>query len=341
MNIRQMILDTINKKSEVKSADIVKKTGFSRQYVYRFFHQLLEEGKIRCVGKSNRARYVLATEKDIERAKDKILGTTRLLKNKNLKEDIVLDQIRKQTGILRYLKKNVSEIIQYAFSEMLNNAIEHSQSQTVKIEMHKDETHVFFVVLDKGIGIFRNIMSKKKLKTVLAAIQDLLKGKETTSPKRHSGEGIFFTSKAADFLTIQSGKKKIIFDNLLDEIFIKDVKRTKGTRVAFSLNTRSRRNLSDVFSVFTGPAMEFDRTRVTARLYRIGTFYMSRSHARRILHGLQKFKTIILDFRRVETVGQGFADEIFRVWKRDHPGSQIKITNANENVLFMIERAKK
>jgi hypothetical protein len=45
------------------------------------------------------------------------------------------------------------------------------------------------------------------LKNHLEAIQDLLKGKQTTMPKSHSGEGIFFTSKIADNLTISSSQE--------------------------------------------------------------------------------------------------------------------------------------
>ena len=54
------------------------------------------------------------------------------------------------------------------------------------------------------------------------------------------------------------------------------------------------------------------------------------------MSGLDKFKTILLDFKNVETVGQGFADEVFRVWKSRHPGIEIIVKNANDNVQFMI-----
>mgnify|MGYP001576918399 CR=1 FL=1 len=59
----------------------------------------------------------------------------------------------------------------------------------------------------------------------------------------------------------------------------------------------------------------------------------------RLLAELEKFKKITLDFSDVETVGQAFADEIFRVWNRRHPQVEIKYRNANENVSFMIQRA--
>jgi len=68
--------------------------------------------------------------------------------------------------------------------------------------------------------------------------------------------------------------------------------------------------------------------------------FISRSQARRVLTGLEKFKEITLDFSDVETIGQGFADEVFRVWKNNHPDIKINYQNTNENILFMIKRAK-
>jgi len=76
------------------------------------------------------------------------------------------------------------------------------------------------------------------------------------------------------------------------------------------------------------------------RLYKGASEYISRSQARRVVNGLDKFKTVTLDFKDVDTLGQGFADEVFRVWKLSHPGIDIAVENANENVEFMIKRAK-
>jgi hypothetical protein len=56
---------------------------------------------------------------------------------------------------------------------------------------------------------------------------------------------------------------------------------------------------------------------------------------------LEKFNTIELDFKDVETVGQAFADEIFRVWKNAHKDIKVTVINANENILLMIRRAEK
>ncbi|MCX5715484.1 MAG: DUF4325 domain-containing protein [Candidatus Omnitrophica bacterium] len=330
----------MGKNKELKVSDVIKATGFSRAYINRFLQTLRNENKIILIGKANKARYVLAASHTRERAIKSITSFHRILSNKNLSEDIVLGEIKKNTGIFLAISGNVSHVIDYAFTEMLNNAIEHSRSKTCEVIMVRERDEVYFHVIDKGIGIFNNIRQKKHLNTDMEAIQDLLKGKLSTDPKAHTGEGIFFTSRVADMLIIQSGRKKLIFNNLLNDVFIKDVKNYTGTKVDFKIRLDSHINISNVFKQYTGDSFEFSKTKVVVKLYRMGNEYISRSQARRILSSLEKFKVIILDFKDVDTVGQGFVDEVFRVWKDRYPAIEIIPHNSNENINFMINRAK-
>ena len=340
MNIESLILKKLKENEKIKAADIVKATGFSRAYINRFFQKLKDEGRIILMGKANKACYVLADKKNVSRVKSSILSVGKILQNKNLSEDLVLDEIKRDTGIFFGLAKNNSAILDYAFSEMLNNAIEHSRSPKIEIRMQRNAAGVVFEVRDWGVGIFNNIKKKKKLKNEFEAIQDLLKGKQTTSPKKHTGEGIFFTSKVGDMLTIQSSRKKLIFNNILDDIFIKETKKTIGTRVNFRVALKSKRNLTGIFKKYSDKAFSFAKTETKVSLYKIDTDFISRSQARRIVSGLDKFKKIVLDFKGVDTVGQAFADEVFRVWRQLHPGIKIEYRNANKNIEFMIKRAK-
>ena len=245
------------------------------------------------------------------------------------------------TGILKGIPDHVFDIVYYAFTEMLNNAIEHSMSKNISLTMRKGKDDIKFRIIDKGIGIFNNIMQKKHLKDIMEAIQDLTKGKLSTAPEAHTGEGIFFTSKIGSELIIESSRKKIIFDNTLNDIFIKDKRNIEGTRVSFTVGLNAEKKLENVFRQYTDDSLEFNKTRVRVILYKEGSKLISRSQARRILSGLNKFKTVTLDFENVDTVGQGFADEIFRVWKKRHPDIAVIPENANENVRFMINRASK
>jgi hypothetical protein len=182
-------------------------------------------------------------------------------------------------------------------------------------------------------------MRKRKLKSELEAIQDLIKGKQTTAPATHSGEGLFFTSKVGDRLTIKGSTKKLMFNKILDDIFISDIKNIKGTKVNFIINIKSEQGLVEVFRQYSKDLFEFNKTKVVVRLYRENGSFMSRSQAKRILSGLEKFKIIVLDFDRVNVIGQSFADEIFRIWQDHHPDIRIQWINSNDNIDFMIGRA--
>jgi hypothetical protein len=336
MDIRDLILNQLKEKGSIKVSDIVRLTGFSRVYIHRFFRQLADEGRILLVGKANQARYVPAEDRSAEVVRRGSLRTHRMLRNRNLSEDIVLAEIKADSGIFMDLPENVAAILDYSFTEILNNAIEHSRSDGIDVVMMRGAEEIRFQISDSGIGIFNNLMETRNLATELEAIQDLLKGKQTTIPEAHSGEGIFFTSKAADLLSIRSSIRRLVFDNLRDDIFVRDSMPVRGTKVSFTIGIRSKRELGGIFARYTDESFEFSRTTVKVKLFREGVPYVSRSQARRIISGLEKFSVIELDFESLETVGQGFADEIFRVWQSQHPDIRIIPRNAGETVLFMI-----
>lgn len=340
MDIRDMILGEIEKNGTVRAADIVAMTRFSRAYINRFFRRLREEGKIVLVGKADTARYVKAPLKDAIALSGRPASTHLMLRNVSLEEDTVLERLKHVPGIFDGLTANVAAIFGYAFTEMLNNAIEHSSSKLIDVKVSRSEGSVSFEVSDSGVGIFSRIREMKGFSTDMEALQDLLKGKLTTAPAAHSGEGIFFTSKAADTMVIQSALKKIVFDNVSDDLFVKDMRKyRRGTRVKFTVREGSARDLGDIFRKYSDGSFDFSATGVKVKLYAEGAGYLSRSQARRILSGLERFRRVELDLAGIDTVGQAFADEIFRVWKNSHPGTEIVPVNASENTLFMIKRA--
>ena len=66
---------------------------------------------------------------------------------------------------------------------------------------------------------------------------------------------------------------------------------------------------------------------------------MSRSQARRLVSGLERSREVVLDFRGVELVGQGFADEVFRVWAKQHLEVALIPIATSPQVASMVERA--
>ena len=98
-----------------------------------------------------------------------------------------------------------------------------------------------------------------------------------------------------------------------------------------------------MFQDYTNDDYIFDKTTITVHLAKeyMGELFISRSQARRILLNAEKFRVIFLDFSEVDTIGQAFADEIFRVYKNKNPDIQIIPINANAEVEFMIKRSQR
>ncbi len=66
---------------------------------------------------------------------------------------------------------------------------------------------------------------------------------------------------------------------------------------------------------------------------------LSRSQAKRLLARIELFKSVIFDFRGVDSIGQAFADEIFRVFSLQHPQIQLQFINETVEIKQMIQRA--
>jgi len=344
MLTKDEILKIAKEKGKLYSKDLVGRFKVSRQYANLLISALIEDQKLIKLGSTRKAFYVLP---EYARAHQEIfpLRYVKTFKNEGLEEHKVLNQIEETFPTLKNLPENMRSIFTYAFSEMFNNAIEHSKSVRIGVEVSISKKELSFIIQDYGIGVFRNVMRQWGLNSELEAIQDILKGKTTTMPKSHSGEGIFFTSKAGDVFILDSFGYQLIVDNRIPDVFVKTTKKIrKGTRVMFKISASSDRHLNEVFRKYTDLAIEdnygFDKTEIRVKLYTIGGVHISRSQARRVLTGLDKFKIIVFDFDKVPTVGQAFADEVFRVFHHKHPEIKLEAENMTEGVKFMVERAQ-
>jgi len=254
-----------------------------------------------------------------------------------LEEDRVWDALRADVPALATLPPAAARTAAYAFLEMVNNAIDHSGSQDVEVGIDLREGIARFEVLDWGIGVFENVCKKLGLATHLEALQEISKGKTTTMPDRHSGEGIFFVSKAVRLFEIDSSGLQWIVDNVRHDLSVGESAPRSGTRVYFEIDPRETRPLEELFAEYTQD-YEFSRTRTVVRLFQIGVLFLSRSEARRLMNGLEKFREVVLDFDGVGAVGQGFVDEVFRVWARAHPETVLIPVNMKPPVEFMVKR---
>lgn len=241
------------------------------------------------------------------------------------------------------MSQNIRQILEHGFTEMVNNVKDHSGGATLSCAFMASPSQVTLAIYDDGEGIFRRIRRLCGLADDRLALLELAKGKLTTDPENHSGEGIFFTSRAFDHFAILSGG--LIFthdanaDWLQEEDGLTETKMPEtGTGVFMMLARESKRDLQSVFDRFAAPEeFSFSKTIVPLRMARLGDEnLLSRSQAKRALSRVDRFKTVLFDFTEVQSIGQAFADEIFRVFANAHPDVELIPVHFNESVKKML-----
>jgi len=331
--LEEIIAAIIKRNGRVTSEELACEAGVSRQAAHKKLSLLVKKNELSRIGTTRGAYYIAKGGKP---STGMVMLT---LDNKNLEEHLILEKLERSSKQLQVLSENAGSIFGYAFTEMLNNAIEHSRSKKITVKIYGEGDMAVFEVEDKGVGVYNNVIKKFRLSSELEAVQEILKGKMTTAAKGHSGEGIFFTEKISDHFELDGGATALMVDNPRNDIAVKGVDKRKGTRVVFKLDKHTKKSLNDLFNAFTDEEYRFAKTKVAVKLYEQGVDYVSRSQARRVLYGLEKFSTIMLDFKGIKGIGQGFADEIFRVYAKEHPKTKLISQNASKAVLFMIKRA--
>ncbi|HKQ70249.1 MAG TPA: DUF4325 domain-containing protein [Polyangiaceae bacterium] len=329
--VRKFILDEL----AAHPSDIVRVTSdhfnVTRQAVNKHLQRLIDEGAILSAGNATRLRYRLAAIKEWNRS---------YAIERSLAEDRAWLDLVPELGSL---PENINHIWHYGFTEMFNNAIDHSGGKRIRVSMSKTAASTEIAISDDGVGIFRKIQAAMSLADPRHSVLELAKGKFTTDPQRHSGEGIFFTSRSVDNFCILSGDVYFSHDHGDPEDWILESAGTaRGTYVRMHLHDHTSRTLKSVFDMFTADDdYGFTKTVVPVELAKYGDDNLvSRSQAKRLLARIDVFKTVILDFSNVESVGQSFADEIFRVFQIQHPEVKLVPIHVAPLVERMISRAK-
>jgi anti-sigma regulatory factor (Ser/Thr protein kinase) len=331
--IQQFMIDHV----EEHPRDIVRLTadhfGITRQAVNRHVRILIDDGAIEATGKTSERTYCLAKQEH----------SFSLPLAENNAEDLVYQKYI--DPLLSTLKKNVQDIIYYGFTEMFNNVIDHSGGTKAMLYVRLTVKKCSLMIVDDGVGVFERIKSRLDLHDHRVALLELSKGKLTTDATRHSGQGIFFTSRMFDEFSLSANSLAFIHRKDQDDWMI-EVKVTaiSGTVVLMEIATDSLTTTKDVFDRYTDLASDdyaFSKTHVPLSLARYkDEDLISRSQAKRVLSRFDRFREVLLDFKGVTSIGQAFADEIFRVYKQSHPEVVILAINTTAQVDKMISRAK-
>lgn len=243
---------------------------------------------------------------------------------------------------LSEIPDNVVRICHHGFTEMVNNASDHSEGKTLSIRLRLDASVVEMIVDDDGVGIFNKVQRALNLPDPRLSLLELAKGRFTTDPKNHSGEGIFFSSRMFDdFAIFADGLTFSHQDGHTFDYLFESEQAKKGTIVVMQIARNSTRLPNDVFFQFAAPdEFTFDRTIVPMKLARLGNENLvSRSQAKRVILRFDRFSFVDLDFKDIPTIGQAFADEIFRVYAKAHPEIKLSYSNCVPEVERMIRRA--
>jgi anti-sigma regulatory factor (Ser/Thr protein kinase) len=330
--IREFLLNNIQDHPRDITSFAAEKFGLTRNAILWHLNKLIARELISAHG-STKDRYYELIPLSSETFSTKI--------SDDLEEDQLWLHIIRPN--LKNLPENVLHICEYGLSEMINNAIEHSEGNTLTIKIDQYAPQVTFSVIDDGIGIFRKIQRDFELNDPRHAILELAKGKLTTDPKNHSGEGIFFTSRMFNRFIIISKGLYFSHHELDEDWLLEHDIDIHGTSVQMCIRTNSDRKINEVFDEYASDHQDFGFTRTHVPLS-LATYgdenLISRSQARRLLSRFRDFSEVFLDFDGVKTIGQAFADEIFRVFARNNPDIDIHAISTNKQIAKMISRAE-
>jgi len=237
------------------------------------------------------------------------------------------------------LRPEVQRMAQHAFTELLNNAIDHSGGQQVTVSMRQTPLQVQLLVSDDGCGLFERIAQSFAIAEPQLAMLELSKGKLTSAPERHSGHGLFFSSRLADVFDIHANEAAFQCRSWEQRSWRAGRPAARqGTSIYLAIQLDTPRTLDVVLRAHSlQGGYDFDRTEVPLHLLGGEARYIaSRADARRVAARLAGFRRAELSFEGVDDIGHGFADELFRVFQRDNPGLLLVPVGMNRGVQAMV-----
>lgn len=326
--VRKAVDELLRTHTGVTSRMLAERLGVSRQSAHQHLVAAVHDGWLMRVGAGRAVRYVRTQyEARYEPA--------------GLDEEAVWQALEPHLSDWCAWSPAGRSRLHYALTEMVNNAIDHAEGTEIRVSCRLVDSmkggRLELVVEDDGIGALAKASRGLKISRPAEVIVEIAKGKRTTAPEAHSGEGLFFTSKVAELFRLEANGFAWVVDNEQRDEGILTSEIHRGTRVTLWLDPLTEVPLEHVFAQFTND-FRFTKSRVRIKLLEMGDVLMSRSQAKRLCARLESFEEVELDFAGVAGVGQGFVDEVFRVWAKAHVGTQLIPTSMNEAVRFMVER---
>jgi hypothetical protein len=271
--------------------------GVSRQVVSHHIRNLIREGLLVAEGKTRQRTYQL---------KPIVNEAFPLAVNSDSEEHEVWTQYFAE--YFKRFSENTNDICNYGFTEIFNNAIDHSEGSLAVTGYTHLPNKIRLFVSDDGIGIFNKITRDLKLADNREAILELtiLSG------------NLYFSHTVSDDWLIEHREDGV-----------------EGTYVRMEIDTRATRTIQETFDKYSGKEYDFGfrRTHVPVLLAKYGEEKLvSRSQAKRILARFDRFDEVLLDFAGVDFIGRAFADELFRVYRLKNPKTKLLWIRANSRI---------
>jgi anti-sigma regulatory factor (Ser/Thr protein kinase) len=109
------------------------------------------------------------------------------------------------------------QILNFALTEMVNNALAHSKGSTVEVRWFSKPGMIAFEVEDDGVGAFSSIRQARGLADDCQAVGELARGKQTADAAHPGGLGIILTSQMVLRFTISANQLVWSVDNELGD----------------------------------------------------------------------------------------------------------------------------
>ncbi|HEV8031496.1 MAG TPA: hypothetical protein VGP42_10810, partial [Stellaceae bacterium] len=258
-SVRDFILRNVRAHPVDIAAFSARECGLSRVAISGYLRRLTQEGLLSAKGNTKARRYGEVPLAHV------------VFKNQ-LFQGILEDAVWRFRVLpkINGLTQNIVDICQYGFTEIYNNAIDHSASPIATVSFNQTYSFVTLLIMDQGVGIFHKIQNDFRLDDPRQALLELSKGRLTSDQKNHSGQGIFFTSRMFEEFSIRSGElfyrrvRKTDNDWLIESEALKTSQ--QGTWVSMTISTNAPWTTREIFDRYQVDPVGFTKTHVPIAL---------------------------------------------------------------------------
>jgi anti-sigma regulatory factor (Ser/Thr protein kinase)/DNA-binding transcriptional ArsR family regulator len=326
--VSEVIRKLLVAQTYVTSSEVATAAHVTRQAAHYHLSRMTESGLLTQEGARRSSRYRLNAQRSARYAIEGLAEHEVWGMEKRALREIAPNALENPA---------VVNVLNFAFTEMVNNAIDHSHGTNIDVRWFVAAGRIAFEIEDDGIGAFASLRESRRLKNDFQAVGELSKGKQTTDPDRHSGLGIFLTSRMVERFVLAANGYVWTVDNKIGDYAIGQLPHPRrGTLVRCEVPLNTQVNLNEVMRLVSDPVTHrLNRTSLRVDLFNEGGF-VSRTEAKLIAARLEGFEVVELDFAGVSEIGQGFADELFRVWHQEHPEIRLVPVHANHAIAAMI-----